>query len=246
MVQHSNSTEGQDLKLIATLSYFNEEPKLLTECVRRLTDVGVDLLVAVDGPYDLYPTDKTSSDFETAKAIIDACGGSDQPDLIMRNKSGWSGNEVEKRNYMLSIALAVAQEGDWLLVVDSDHMWEMIEPANGSLKDWLSLPMKYDVAEVGIADCSDVDGELVGWYEARLLNRAVPGMAYEGAHWRIRFPDGRSSATLRAGARDGDKEVLDLTAVARVRHVVYADELTERRKRQTAYYERRDGEGVEA
>jgi hypothetical protein len=231
---------GHAMRLIATLSFFDEEPELLRECISRLRTIGVDVLVAVDGPYDLYPSEKQGSSFETVKAILDEADTS--LGLILRNKASWVGNEVEKRNYMLEIALSIAKEGDWLLVVDSDHMWEMVEPKTRSLKDWLQATA-YDVAQVGIAECA-LDAEQEYWYEARLLLRAKPGMRYDGSHWRVRFTDGFAVATLKAGDQASDKYVRDLTDVARVRHVVY-EQPPERRERQTTYYEGRDGGGVE-
>ena len=228
------------MKIIACLSYFDEDPDLLTECIGRLKEVGVDHLVAVDGPYDLYPAERQVSPFETVRAILDACG-SQGPDVTLRGKSGWEGNEVEKRNYMLEVALSIAEEGDWLLVVDADHMWELIEPESGSLKERLGVT-SLDVAEVGFADWLGSDPN---WYEARLLNRAVPGMHYVGAHWRLRFPDGKDSAVLRNGAKAGDKETLDLRSFARVRHLVY--QLSpERRERQAKYYQERHIKQVES
>jgi len=229
------------MRLIAMLSFFDEEPELLHECISRLKKIGVDLLVAVDGPYDLLPVDFQCSSFETINTIIGEAGA--DLDLILRNKASWSGNEVEKRNYMLSVALEAAQEGDWLLVVDSDHMWEQIDP-NDDLHGILA-GYGYDACSVAIADCA-LDDPSPSWYEARMLLRSVPGMHYEGSHWRVRFPDGRGVSTLKAGDDlVGEMgEISDMTSLFRVRHVVY-EQPPERRKRQTIYYEERDRDGVE-
>lgn len=242
MVSTPNQQKDCGLKLIATLSYFNEEPALLRECISRLSAVGVDVVVAVDGPYDLYPTRLLGSSFETSEAIVNSCSGAGQPDLVLRNKSGWEGNEVEKRNYMLEVALSIAEEGDWLLVVDSDHMWEPNRLYD--LKQHLE-GFAYNVVEVAFADCS-LEDPMPNWYEARLLLRAIPGMHYEGAHWRVRFPDGTAVSTLKGGDHliDRPAEIIKFHDF-RVRHTVYqAGE--ERRGRQGAYYQSRDaGEGIE-
>lgn len=231
------------MKIIAMLSFFDEDPSLLRECISRLAAIGVDQVVAIDGPYDLYPTEKIGSSFDTTKAIIDSCGGKGKPDLIMRNKSGWEGNEVEKRNFMLEVALEAAEEGDWLLVVDSDHLWQ---ESDSDLKTELAS-CRDDVhfAEVAFAESRLPSGSPF-WYEATLLMRAIPGMKYVGAHWRVHLPGGITSSTLRAG--DGGctaQSKLQLQDKFKVWHAVY-DQPEDRRKRQATYYDGRDaGEGIE-
>lgn len=217
------------MRLIGLLSYFDESPELLSECISRLRSVGIDHLVACDGAYDFYPAADPTSSQECTKAILYSCAGIG---LTRLDKSGWSGNEVEKRNFMLEVALEVARDGDWLLVSDSDHMWE----SKGNFKDRLRTT-ESDVAEVWLADC-DLDCDAPNWYPARLLYRAVPGMRYDSAHWRIRFPDGAVSTTLFAPQQRHTAKTLELGELLRVRHTVY-HQPPERRERQAVYYDRR-------
>jgi hypothetical protein len=147
----------------------------------------------------------------------------------------------------------MAEEGDWLLVFDSDHMWEEAYPES-SLKSCISAELTYRgsvgkeqprVAEVAFADAT-LDQANPHWYEATLLYRADPGMRYVGAHWRIVFSDGAVSTTLRTSQEKHTARTLDLREAFRVFHTVFSPELAERRRRQTTYYQGRDaGEGVE-
>lgn len=228
------------MKLIAMLSWFDEDPELLEECISRVRALGVDHLVAVDGPYDLYPAERQQSPYEPFKAILDASAGIG---VTMRNKASWSGNEVEKRNFMLGLALGVADRDDWLLVVDSDHMWEARRSDDLPLKMLLEMTT-LDFAEVSISDeAPDVQDPHT--YPARLLMRAIPGMRYDGAHYRIRLPDGRKSLALRTEAEESTATALDLHDRFLVRHLVFHLS-AERRDRQTIYYRGRDGGGVES
>lgn len=223
------------MKLIGMLCFYDEDPDLLEMSVQRAFDVGVDFLVAGDGPYALYPNRDPISPM-VCHAVIRFISG-DRVSFV--NPTSWAGNEVEKRNAILSHALELADPGDWLLVFDADHLWA----CSGSLKAALATT-GHDFAEVLFADGRLPDGA-PAWYEARLLNRAIPGMHYDGAHWRIRLPDGTTSPTLRAGAADTDGPALDLRAMASVWHAVH--ELPpERRARQATYYSKRDKGKVES
>lgn len=236
-------------RIIGMLSFFDEDPSLLRESVSRAMKIGIDHLLAYDGPYDLRPHAVQKSPADCYTAIHDAVYGGGIPantgrSWDWRDKGDWgAGNEVEKRNAMLEHALRIAEEGDWLLVFDSDHMWE-------KTYEWIDLghilgltPRDDVVAEVAFADCA-IDEIDPSWYEACLLYRAVPGMRYEGAHWRIRFLDGTVSTTLRTEQERHTAPTLDLRDFFRVRHIVYqAGE--ERRARQTSWYEQRDGLGLE-
>lgn len=228
-------------KIIGLLSFFDEEPALLYESVSRVCALGVEHVLAMDGPYALYPYDKVSSGPECKAAIVDACEAHGATYWVVDPHKAWEGNEVEKRNAMLFAAMApvtgvpsIAEHvEDWFLVFDADHMWSKIAPEWVDLGHLLDLT-PHDVAEVAFGEDRDHP------YEARLLNRVIHGMQYERAHWRIRYLNGRSSATLRAGDASDQVEVLDLTDSFSVWHAVY-EQPEERRLRQGVYYRYRDG-----
>lgn len=232
------------MKLIGMLSFFNEDPALLYESVSRVCALGVDHVLAMDGPYALYPYDKTSSGPECQAAIVEACEAQGATYWIVDPHKAWEGNEVEKRNAMLHAMMAPVDGGpsvaeydkDWFLVFDADHMWSKTHEAGKSLQWWLDNATEFgggDVAEVAFGESRDHP------YSARLLNRVITGMHYERAHWRIRYPDGRSSATLRAGDEADQVETLDLREFFSVYHALY-DQPEDRRARQTEYYGYRD------
>jgi hypothetical protein len=123
-------------------------------------------------------------------------------------------------------------------------MWEQV--VESPLRSILAVAGQGEhVAEVAFADAT-LDQPKPHWYEATLLYRADPGMRYVGAHWRVVYPDGAVSTTLRTPQEKHTARTLDLRSSFRVRHVVFDPELAGRRGRQTIYYEGRDaGEGVE-
>lgn len=225
-------------KIIGLLSYFEEEPEGLERSISCAIDVGVDYLIAADGPYDLFEADSQSSS-AACKAAIMKTTMERGVGLTMLPKT-WRGNEVEKRNHMLEYAFeCVVEPGDWFLVFDSDHYWWH---SDYNLKANLDATTR-DFAEVSFAD-GTLNGE-PNWYEATLLMRAIPGMIYAGAHWRVELPSGRTNATLRAGRGPTQVDVLDLRGRFHVWHGIYGRD-AERLARQSAYYHKRDTEGVES
>lgn len=228
------------------LSFYERDPELVRESVQRVAALGIDRLVAVDGRYDLHPGAEDDSTPACYHEITLASRGAE---VEIFSKRAWgAGNEVEKRNFMLEKTLLGAEKGDWLLVFDADHMWEQVW-SSLRLHDVLSCsesrsPCENLAAEVALADCS-LDDPSPSWYQARLLLRAVPGMRYEGAHWRVAYPDGRVVTTLRTGRQETTAKVIDLTHNFRVRHTVFHQDDKRRRERQGVYYLRRENEGIE-
>jgi hypothetical protein len=234
--------DGDRVKIRALLSFYGEKPELLGESVSRACALGVDEVLASDGPYDLYPHGgRVSSGALAWRAIADACEDAGVAWLGWSKRDWGAGNEVEKRNHLLGRALERSEEGDWLLVFDADHMWEKVGDAD--LKHELVFQEEH-AAEVGFAECS-LDDPSPSWYQARFLLRAVPGMRYEGAHWRVRYPDGKVVTTLRTGSEATTANVLDLRDHFRVRHTVFHQEDKTRRQKQGVYYVRRDEPGKE-
>lgn len=236
--------------MTAMLNYFDEEPQMLFDCVKSVCDVGVDHVIALDGPYANFPHEKTYSLPSSNLAIVEACRESGVDWWVVTRNIAWEGDEVAKRNEMLRLALSpildswfeprppLAGPDDWLLVVDADHRWSVVD--GYSLKVFLAASRE-DFAEVAFADARHPDGSWA-WYEARLLNRAITGMRYDGAHWRISLPDGRTSSTLRAGG--STSSALDLRGCVQVTHHL-AERDPERLAKQAAWYHERDTRGLE-
>lgn len=226
------------MRTIGLLSFFDEQPAMVGMAIECVKALGVDYLVAADGPYDLFEAGTDHSSGECKAAILDAAVGMDGCSLLSKQ---WVGNEVEKRNFMLDYAFECVVQGsdDWFLVFDADHFWWRSER---DLARHLQSTT-CDFAEVSFADAKTADGKPY-WYEATLLMRAIPGMCYEGAHWRVELPDGRTNSTLRAGRGPMQAPVLDLREQFFVWHGVH-DRDPQRLARQGTYYHERDTNEVE-
>lgn len=228
------------MRLIGMLSFFDEDPELISHAIECVTEIGVDYLIAADGPYDLFEHDVDHSSGECKTAILDATIGMQGCSLLSKQ---WSGNEVEKRNFMLDYAFecVVQSSDDWLLVFDADHLWGTIDVIGPSLKTTLAAT-QHDFAEVLFADGLNLDGS-PAFYRARLLQRAVPGMRYDGSHWLVRHPDGATCATLPNAALSTDAPVETLDRFY-VMHMAQARDQA-RRGAQADYYNKRHRGAVE-
>lgn len=232
------------MKIHAMLNFYGEDPDLLHACVTAVCKAGVDSVLALDGPYASYPHEgKLESSREAFMAIADAAGEQGADSIVCASPGVWEGDEVAKRNEMLRVLVSdffmfgtIELGRDWLLVVDADHMWEIDEGFD--LKHHLERT-QHNFAEVSFSDQVVQTGPH-SWYELRLLMRALPGMKYVGNHYTTVMPDG-SSSNLR---RKGSASALDLTEHVRVRHLVHERD-QQRRAKQTAYYDVRDGQGLE-
>lgn len=241
------------MKIVAMLNFYDETPDDLSACIESISFV--DALIALDGPYAGYPHgDKIRSDPDALEAIMDTCGKHDIRWSISQPGVPWEGNEVEKRNEMLRLALSprewmigaeahgkklfdeappLAGPEDWLLVVDTDHRWEI--DSEQALRFQLQTT-NFDFAEVYFGDTRFLDGRWA-YYELRLLMRAIPGMRYERNHYTTVLPDGRFSNLRRKGST---ASALDITDMAHVHHLVH-DRDPVRRAKQVVWYDDRDG-----
>lgn len=224
------------MKLIGMMSFFDENEDQLQSCVRDLHDLGVKILIVVDGPYALYPHTQIHSSPSQIDALRRECSRLDIAMWLYQPSEAWAGNEVEKRQIMLDLALSVYETGDWLVIWDADYQ----------LYSLPSLEMIFEALEDTTCDFAAVDFTDcltdAGWHEMRMFMRAQP-MSMGTNHHTYVLADGRRSQILsRPGMSTAG--ALDLREV-RIRHRV-ADRDPERRARQTKYYERRDGGGIES
>lgn len=105
------------VRLVAALSWFDEEPETLDRCVRAVGRFA-DAIVAVDGAYSRWPVEGTVSDPSQAAAIAEAAADTSTECLILTPQRRWAG-QVEKRDVLMGIA---ARDADWVCVVDADHV----------------------------------------------------------------------------------------------------------------------------
>lgn len=224
------------MRLITMMSWYDEAFDDLRAAVASAARVGATHLVAVDGAYALYPHSRPTSRVEEGDVIDEACRAHGISLLLYRPSCAWEGNEVGKRKVMLQLALALAESGDWLMVMDVDHRVVAYPFDVPERLTWIAE----NVAEVGFYEGLTADGT-PALYEMRMFIRAVPGLRMGENHYSYIFPDGRTSTILKAG--HGDAPVHDLRSVV-VYHAVH-DRNADRRAAQTAYYEQRDTLGIE-
>jgi hypothetical protein len=98
--------------------WYEEKPGWLYELVASVAGV-CNRVVAVDGAYALFPNAKGGSLPDQAEAIVAAVAGYGLDLTLYQPAAPWHGNEVEKRNYALS--LANAEKPDWVAIIDGDE-----------------------------------------------------------------------------------------------------------------------------
>jgi hypothetical protein len=168
------------------LSFFDERPSLLAECVASLGRAGVDHVVAADGAYALFPGAKAWSQVDQHEAIVGVCRGIGLGLTLHVPSEPWFGNETEKRTALFALGELVAGDDGWLWVIDAD---ETVTSGNG-LRQALD-ETDHDVGEVLYWERCDGDVFDVGHERQRRLFRAGLGITVGPAHWRYATADGR-------------------------------------------------------
>lgn len=114
--------------LSCALVWYDEPPEALYRCVRS-AGLLADHLVAVDGPYALFPHEDPVSASEQYDAIRDAAADAGMSVHIEPGKV-WEGNQTEKRTRALQLVEAHAQTFvDWFFVLDADEYIESADRA---------------------------------------------------------------------------------------------------------------------
>lgn len=240
-----------DAKVCALISWYDESPIWLAACVASLAGV-VDHIVAVDGAYMLYPdaSARPSSPVQQHLAIVEAAAAARIPLTLHVPGRPWFGNEVEKRNATVQLALAGAADGPswWLMVVDAD-MRVVSHP--GGLRHRLSRTT-CDVASFGMRERIDVEQNTRLARAARLgtlpketllrfpcIFRADPTLEYVGTHYVVRNASGYLF--------NGPGAVLpceDCSMEVEFEHFTQLRD-RERSELQRTYYRRRDEAAIE-
>jgi hypothetical protein len=228
------------MKIIAMLSYYDEQPNLLKRSVRGLARLGVDTIIAADGAYALYPDGKPYSSPETIHALCGAARDRRIHLILHQPDDVWAGNEVEKRQTMLDLAVSWSDVVDWLVVWDCDYKL-LACPWKFNLKDRLQVT-SCDVATIAFTEDPRADGEH-DFYPMGMFLRAQRGIRMDGNHHTYLLPHGRRTQVLRRPV-ENEADALHMPDV-KVLHDVHQRD-PERRARQTAYYEQRDALGVES
>src|SRR4051794_15749163 len=106
------------MKVIACLSWWDERPDWLSECVKYVS-MFASHIVAVDGAYAGWPGGTPDSPREQADAIRDAAEGSGIRCTMFVPTRTWHGDEVGKRAFVIS--LAQQTPADWFFWIDADE-----------------------------------------------------------------------------------------------------------------------------
>ena len=227
------------MRIVGALSWFDERPEDLYRAVTSHAQAGLlDALVAVDGRYALYPSDRVVSSREEYDAISQAAAEHRLTLTLVRHEEPWPG-EVRKRTATFQHALALSRIGrDFVWVIDGDN--ELLAPADGDAARALLASTDRHAAEVilsePVREWDDVRRPM------RQLFRALPGLCSLGRHYYYAARDGDSWVFL-SGAAERVVPALELHGLV-VRHH-HMDREQERRSAAYSYYAERDSRGIE-
>lgn len=174
------------MKVIGLLSWYEEDPEWLVECVASAARL-CDHLIAVDGPYAEFPgaLRRPASSTEQSRAILSAAAGAGIGCTVHASRQAWWGNEIEKRDFMFRLGATFATpHTDWFLRIDADEILSHVPPDTRELL----RQSPNDVAEVTIWERDGAQSPF------RCLFRALPGIGIQQAHYVVTAPteDGRT------------------------------------------------------
>lgn len=178
-------------RITGLLSFYDEPLELLAAHVSSLSGV-VDHLVAVDGAYFLYPQAQPSSDPSQMRLIEEICRGLRIGLTTHTPSQVWAGNEVQKRNHMVTLAEPVTDPNGWYIVLDADCIVTKVAD------DWFQQMEQaakdgWGAAEISVREVREIPGVAFDPQDSygpiRLMYRAVPNLTYGPAHWCIHAPD---------------------------------------------------------
>lgn len=229
-------------RILACLSFYDERPALLVECIKSLAATGVDHIIAVDGAYALFPDGTAASHPNQHAAITLACRQLGLGLTLHVPSVVWAGNEVEKRNALFTQAWAASNgPSDWFMVHDADMT---VTRWPEDLKERLAAT-GHDAAEIEVLDVEAVRANQPDWparFTFRQFYRAQP-ITVGPRHSNYR---GRDGAVLWNGTpTEADVPALDLTDVFEVEHRPGERDLT-RQLGKMGYYAERDELHAEA
>jgi hypothetical protein len=239
------SCEADPMKIVALLSWYEEDPRWLAEMVASLPNAGVDHLVALDGAYAMFPGATPQSHPSQAAVIRSACERHGIGCTIHQPTEVFHDNEVEKRSLLFQLGEEVTGPDDWYLVMDAD---ELSTDVPGDFRQRLATTTR-DVAEVTFQEPDpDETGNAANYskwrrknrFEIRVLFRAIRGLRVKGNHWTYMTPDGRR---LWGQNKRSLEPTLDLTDL----EIFHRSDLRNeaRRADQFAYYQLRDERQIE-
>lgn len=191
------------MKVYALLSWYDEDPEHLDDCVRSLAGLA-DCVVALDGAYATFPGATATSPVEQGRAIGKAAWDVGIGCSLRVPAEPWQGGEVEKRAAMFDLARRVgATPNDWFLIIDGDMI---VAESSGAREALEATDM--DVAEVRWHDIGPGDGLPFSTTKFRSMFRAIPGLTVEHTHYLyVQHPQCARQSDWCDGERCVDKGI---------------------------------------
>lgn len=216
------------MRVIGLLSWYDEPVEWLAECVLAAAKL-CDHIVAVDGPYALFPgaADRPASPPAQVDAIAATAAAAGIGCTVHVPAEPWRGNEVAKRDFMFRLGMTFAvPQTDWFFRVDAD---EVLTDVAEDARDVLATTPR-DVAEVTMYDLD----RLMHWEgPLRALFRALPGIGIQQAHYVVTAPSEHGMRVLAGTTPHRIEPACSLHGI-RLRHKHF--ERSEERKRKKAIY----------
>lgn len=188
------------MKIVGLLAWYDESASWLSAAVSGMARV-CDEIVAVDGAYSLYPGGRARSLPDQSEAILAACEAAGAGCTIHRPRDVFYGQEVAKRNLLLSLAAPL--EPDWVAVFDADmHVMQAypdtvrrdLEETDCDVATYTILDgadMLADPDRADLATRVPLDTEWTTRF--RGIYRWLPGLEYGPTHFSV--------SGFRAGGR---------------------------------------------
>lgn len=211
------------MKIVAALAWYREPPEFLDRLVRSLAGL-VDVLVALDGAWALFPDAEPHSTLAEGMALHEAALDAGVR-LELRTPEIVFESQVAKRAALMALA---AEHGDWVLVVDADE----------HVSRKLPLGLRY---ELGRTD--RVVGEV-------LLRNMQAGKLLGGGLSRRLYRAGTTVEIVHSGYTFEGRQLLPGEPTVDVRDLVtiehdYANRGPERNAQAAEYLRRRTAEREE-
>lgn len=181
------------MKLIALISWYDEDPDALEATIYDAKRCGVTHLFALDGAYAAYPGGKPESAPEQAARIERACTDYGIAHVVEASDRLWDG-EVEKRDTLFKWAaedFAVTPR-DWFLVLDADERIEHAQDLRPLLRSCDPSTGEQDVWDVLVLEQDEHTYGVVRNRWNRRAFRCLPGLhVHPRSHWHYLDGDGR-------------------------------------------------------
>lgn len=108
-------------RIAALMSFYDDPPDMIERAIESVAEL-VEVIVAVDGAYGVFPSGEARSPAEQVDAIQETAAACDLDLLLYQPNDVWHGGEVEKRDFMFR--LADTMRADWYTILDTDFIFE--------------------------------------------------------------------------------------------------------------------------